>query len=59
MPSARTLYKWAALFPDFAATVADAYDFRAWMAADRRMAESPIYAELLREMTARMDAGGA
>lgn len=43
MPSAATFYKWKRLFPDFARQVADAYDFNAWMEADRALAESPYY----------------
>jgi hypothetical protein len=43
MPCAKTLYRWCAMFPQFAREVADAYDFRAWMEFDRRLAESPFY----------------
>jgi len=42
----KTLYTWAATFPAFAREVAGAYDFQAWMAADRRLAESPYYEAL-------------
>jgi hypothetical protein len=50
MPSAGTLYKWKALFPEFARTVADAYDFRDWMAAERALAASPFYEDMKRLM---------
>jgi len=46
IPCPETLYKWAATFPAFAREVAGAYDFQAWMAADRRLTESPYYETL-------------
>uniref|UniRef100_UPI00286A7370 terminase small subunit-like protein n=1 Tax=Phenylobacterium sp. TaxID=1871053 RepID=UPI00286A7370 len=57
MPCAATLYKWKAMFPDFAWTVADAREFRDCMAAERAYAASPFY-EDMRRAIAGMIGGG-
>ena len=57
MPSARTLYKWKAMFPDFAWTVADACEFRDWMAAERAFAASPIYEDTQRAIAEKQRGG--
>jgi hypothetical protein len=53
MPSAGTFYAWKRLFPEFARKVAEAYDFHAWMEADRALAESPYYDILMSHLPRR------